>query len=203
MRQLLRNFHLRPSMIVVRLAIQSCISLKNKPMEFEVVSMQKTKETGNEKSGKDVNLHERRRSQRSFQNTGLDIKESESDSSWAAFNEFGGGPFTANNASAKQLNTDVTAVQAQGLVSNGFDNQPSVANKTTRNAAQVKLALKEIRSKHVQIAKKIEATWGQQACVAYMERLLIDGHDKADESNTANLEMAIIKSLMDLMSHHP
>lgn len=165
--------------------------------------MQKTKKTENEKTDKEVHLHERRRSPRSFQNTGLDVNETESDSGWAAFNELSDKPFTANYEKTKQANTDLTAVKAQGLESNGLDDKPFVAHETTHNAAKIKLALKEIRSKHLQIAKKIEATWGQPKCVAYMERLLIDGCDKADTSNTANLEMAIIKSLMDLMSHHP
>lgn len=68
---------------------------------------------------------------------------------------------------------------------------------------QKKAALAEIAQFHPKIAQAIDKSWGQAACVDYLQQLVFDGYDHTDNRSRVGFKTEVISAIMTLMTLHP
>lgn len=64
-------------------------------------------------------------------------------------------------------------------------------------------ALAQIAQCHPKIAQAIDNSWGQAACVDYLQQLVFDGYDHADKRSRVGFKTEVISAMMTLMTLHP
>ena len=107
-------------------------------------------------------------------------------------------PMTEELLSQSSAEHAALAPKEQAPKENSFDFSFAQSDADQKNAA-----LAEIGRLHPKIAQGIAQLWGQPACVEYLQQLVFDGYDHADNRSRVGFKTEVISAIMTLMTLHP